>query len=359
MINEKEKKEMTKVFLDLVKIDSPSGNESAVRTYISKYLSSLGIHSKVDSHGNLIAKIPGSGKSFLLSSHMDTVSKGGGVKPIVKGDIIKSDGKNILGADDKAGIAEILSTARYILKNKVKTRPLELIFTRQEEIGSLGAKNLDYKKIESKEGFILDRGGDPAVIVVASPYVIDLQIKIEGKSAHSGYPDGGINALAIATKALAKIKLGRINSFTTVNFIIKKGGEIKNAVPAEVVLVGEVRSHLRSKAENLVEEIINKFKKETKKNNGRLFVEKNLICHGYLYNKNDKLIKETAQVWKTFRKSLSLEKAGSFSDANQFAERGLKVLTIGYGGRNPHSNEEWIKISDMQAVVNFLLRFLV
>ena len=99
---------LVKTFTDLVKIDSESKNEIDVAIYIKNKLKKLGISYKIDSskkltksnHGNIIATL-GKNKKYptiLLSSHMDTVTNGKSIKPVVKKNYITSDGRTILGA---------------------------------------------------------------------------------------------------------------------------------------------------------------------------------------------------------------------------------------------------------------------
>ena len=115
MIN---KKRLLSTFIDLVKIDSESHNEKYVAEYIKKKLKKLKIKFVIDNsqiktksnHGNIIAKIKSdpSLPTIVLSSHMDTVVPGNGIKPLVKKNHVVSSGDTILGADDKSGLAIIL-----------------------------------------------------------------------------------------------------------------------------------------------------------------------------------------------------------------------------------------------------------
>ena len=112
MIN---KKRLLGTFIDLVKIDSESRDEKEVAEYIKKKLKKLKIkfyvdnsHTKTKSnHGNIIARIISDPKlpTVVLSSHMDTVVPGRGIKPIVKKSYVASSGDTILGSDDKSGLA--------------------------------------------------------------------------------------------------------------------------------------------------------------------------------------------------------------------------------------------------------------
>ena len=126
-----DKNQIKKLFLDLVKIDSPSGHEQKVSDFIKKKAGQMGVKFEEDNYGNLIGYVKGKGKPILLCAHMDTVEPGRKIKPVIQGDVIKSAQETILGADDKAGITEILLTIDYLRKHKIKHRPLEIIFTRE------------------------------------------------------------------------------------------------------------------------------------------------------------------------------------------------------------------------------------
>src|SRR5438105_15923618 len=102
--------------LDLVRIDSHSREEGRVAARLRADLEALDIEVTVDGAGeavggdtgNVIARVHGTvpgAPAILLAAHMDTVVPGKGVKPIVDGDIIRTDGTTVLGGDDKSGCA--------------------------------------------------------------------------------------------------------------------------------------------------------------------------------------------------------------------------------------------------------------
>lgn len=356
MVNENKIK---KTFLSLVKIDSPSGEEEKVADFILRYLQELSIEFVRDKYGNVIAKVPGSGKSLMLSAHMDTVEPGRGIKAIVDGDEIRSDGKTILGADDKAGIVAILEAVAYLRKNKISHRSLELVFTREEEIGCLGARNLDYKNIKSKEGICIDSCRPLGYITMASPFIYAIDIEVTGKSAHAGsFPEKGINAIHAAASAIADIKVGRINSSTTNNIGIINGGTAVNSVPDSVVVKAEARSHNIKSAQAQIDLMNKAFKKHIRRHRAKLNFKSKLLCYGFAYLKSDPLIK------KIFKTNLLLGlktvygKSGGATDANIFVERGIKVVDISYGGKGPHTKSESIKISELKKLTEFLIDFV-
>ena len=100
---------VVQTFLELVAIDSPSGEEDAIAAELERRFRDLGLEASQDAAGNVLARRDGEGEALLLSAHMDTVEPGRGIRPTWDGpDIIRSDGTTILGADNKAGCVVIL-----------------------------------------------------------------------------------------------------------------------------------------------------------------------------------------------------------------------------------------------------------
>ncbi len=352
------KDNIKELFLELVKINSPSGKEDEIARYLSKKLSLIGASVFMDSYGNVIAKFNCEGEPLLISAHMDTLASGIGIKPIIDGDIIKSSEGKILGADDKAGIAEILFALMFLKKKNIKHCPLEIVFTKEEETGLIGAKNLEYDFLEAKKGLVLDRSGKKEVIVTASPFVMLINILIEGKSAHASVPEKGINAIDIAIEALYKIKKGRIDEETTSNIGVIKGGDVVNAVAKYVEIKIEVRSHEKSKMMNIASEYEKIFNNVAKKRNAKCFFNKNVGCCGYKLDKKDPFLMEIEKAWKNLGIDPIFEKAGGASDANEFVRNGIKAVDISYGGKNAHTSEEEINVNDMLDISKFLIEFV-
>ena len=131
---------MVEQFIEMVKIDSESGNEQEMIGYLNREFRSMGAETHIDKYGNLLARFSElnttNNTPVLLACHADTVKPGTGIQPLIENGVIRSKGKTILGADDKAGIADMLEALRT-----AKQRPVvEVVITRQEEVGLLGVK---------------------------------------------------------------------------------------------------------------------------------------------------------------------------------------------------------------------------
>src|SRR3989344_1997850 len=259
MVNEKR---LIKTFLELVKIDSPSGEEEGIASEVEKRLKALGGKVERDSYGNIIAKFKGEGDPLMLNAHLDTVEPGRGIKPKITGDKITSDGSTILGADDKAGLSVLLETLALVKEAKAIHLPLEIILTKGEEAGLLGAKNLDYTKISAKEGVSFDGHSGVDNITVAAPGLHRVDATVIGRSAHAGAePEKGISAIQIAAKIISELQVGRIDEETTANIGLIEGGSARNAVAERVHFKGEIRSHSLDKIERHVTHFREVFKK--------------------------------------------------------------------------------------------------
>jgi tripeptide aminopeptidase len=354
------KLELLDLFLNLCRIDSPSGEEKSVGDYIISYLTSHKIRASHDAYGNVIAKIAGEGKPLVLSAHLDTVEPGRGVKPVVRDGVVRSDGRTVLGADDKAGLTAAIAAAQEAVGQGWRIRPLELVFTRQEETDLDGAYNLDWSQIQASEGLILDGEDAPGRITIASPYIYNVDIRVEGRAAHAGVePEKGINALAIAADAISELKLGRIDRQTTANIGTLVAGSASNSIPGEAVMRAETRSHSQKSALAQIDVMNRAFKRAVRRRRGaKLDFKSTLACRGYRYDKKDPLIKELKEAMTAHGWTVAWEESCGASDANVWAEKGVKAVEISVGYRDAHTTGEWIKVDDIWSVFQFLAAYI-
>ena len=229
-------------FCDLVRIDSPSDEEEEVAQHLVARLAKLGLTVERDAHGNVIASEPGE-FPLLLSAHMDTVEPGRGIVPVIKGDRIVSNGQTILGGDCKAGVAAIMEGLESVIEENLPHRPVQVVFTRGEEIGLVGAANLDFSMIRALEAVVFDGNGPVNTITGSSPSYMSFDVTVKGRGAHAGVePEKGLSAIRIASEIIQELPQGRLDEESTFNVGLISGGTVRNAVPVEASFGGEFRS---------------------------------------------------------------------------------------------------------------------
>lgn len=350
---------LLKTFLDLVKIDSPSGSEKKVRDYVFKFITGLGLKPVLDHYGNLIVKIDGIGNPILLGTHLDTVELGRNIKPKIKNGIVKSDGTTILGADNKVAVATILDALKQITTKNIKSKALEILFTIGEEVADSGAMNLDYTKVFARQGYVFDSASPIGTIIVRSPFYNSFEIEITGVSAHAAMPDKAVNTINIFKKALKNIKLGRINCNTIVNIGVVQSGTVKNIIPGFMRIEGEVRSFSLKEAEFYSEKIVNVFQRASKNLGGRIKYKVNQEDPGYKHSPISPLIVRTEAIMKSIGFKPVLKSSLGCSDANFFNEHGIKVVNLGNGSKNPHTVKESVSIKDLKKLTELILSLMI
>lgn len=355
-------------FINMAKISSPSLKEREVADYIKNQLLEIGMEVIEDNagvefggnSGNIIGVLRAPGKKkVLLSAHMDTVLPCDKVNPIIENGVIKSDGTTVLGGDDKAGIANIIEAIRVIKENNIEHPEIIVVCSIAEEIGLLGAKGFDIEKYSPDFSFILDSSGKPGIGIIQTPFSAKGKMRIIGKPAHAGIaPENGINALTVAAHAITKIKLGRIDSETTSNIGVVRGGEAVNIVMPEVTLQYEARSFSGEKLDNLLKET-DKIFAETAKEFGAEF--ENGVTKGY----SGYHLQDDEEILGYFKKAcinIGLEpttkSTGGGSDSNVYNEKGYKALTIAIGMTKVHTKEEYIEIEDMVNTTKLVIEIL-
>ncbi len=345
-------------FMEMVRIDSESGHEERFIAYLEDELKKLGADAATDSYGNLIAKLPPKAsmarEPILLSCHADTVQPGTGIEPVLEDGVIRSRGATILGADDKAGIAEMLEALRIA---EVRP-PVEIAISRQEEVGLYGVKNLDFSRITAHRGFLLDND-TLDTIVIGGPSYFAIDVEIRGRSAHAGMePEKGINAIAAAARCIAALDLGRLDEETTANVGVIHGGLIRNGVPEVCTFLAECRSLDHQKAQQLADAMVTTIEQQAGAVGATATVTVDNLCQAVD-------IPEDAPTVRVAKEALS--KAGieakttfitGFTDASIYNNHGIEMAVIGVGAREEHAVTEHIHVADMERALTALVEIL-
>ena len=155
----------TKRLLPLLKINGPSGRETAIRRFVEGQLKGKTDWVDVDAYGNLLAqKCYGPGPVVLLSAHLDTVEASPPRREIIQEGHILRSSAGILGADDRAGIAVILELLDFLPRSRFKGT-VKVAFTVEEEIGCLGSREIDPDFLGDVIGaIVVDRRGNRDIV---------------------------------------------------------------------------------------------------------------------------------------------------------------------------------------------------
>lgn len=365
-------------FARLAAISSPSRREGAISRYLVQRLEGLGAEVIVDDagpraggeSGNLIARFPARGKEgapLMVSVHMDTVEPAEGVVPVLKDGVFTSAGETILGADDKAGIAEIIEALEVVREAAIPHGPLEVVVTICEEIGLLGAKLLDPALLQARRGIALDTSGVDLVIHRA-PCANKLRFEIQGLEAHAGIaPEKGISAIEVAARAIAAMPLGRIDGETTANIGTINGGQATNIVAKKVVIEGEARSHDAAKLARQTETMVNCFEQAAKaaarEVDGVLVtpeVRTEVLSDYPLMHvpRQAGILTLIEAAAARLGRSIEVKAAGGGSDANIFNSHGIETVILGTGMTNVHTVNESVRVDDMVQVAQLLVEII-
>lgn len=350
---------MINQFMEMVRIDSESGYEENFINYLNDEFEKVGGTPFKDSYGNLIVKIPARGNGvgkepIILSCHADTVQPGKGIEPVLKDGVIRSKGNTILAADDKAGIAEMLEA----LREAKEMPPVEVTITRQEEVGLLGVKNLDFSKLTAKKGFLLDND-TLDTIVIGGPSYFAIDVKIKGRAAHAGMePEKGINAIYAASKAISALKLGRLDHDTTANVGVIKGGIIRNGVPDFVEFLAECRSLIHDKAQKLADNMVETIKSEVENAGAEVDVVVNNLCKAVDIPEDSGTVLTSKKALKTVGINAETTFITGFTDASIFNNENIEMAVVGIGARLEHSTDEHIYVEDMIKAKDMVVEIL-
>ncbi len=367
-------------FTELCEISSPSRKEGAIAASLKEKFTALGADeifedssaAKTGSEsGNLIVRFNGNlpeQQGLFFSCHMDTVEPANGVKVLRTGDIFTSKGATILGSDDKSAIAAILELLAILKENNTPHPMLEIIVTTCEEIGLLGAKHLEYDKLQTTYGYALDSSGIDQVIVGA-PAANKIKIEIKGLAAHAGLcPEAGINALTIAAKALSSLRMGRLDEESTRNFGVIQGGVATNIIPGNITLSGEIRSHSTEKLHLYTQEIFDTFEQTVARWQGTpatgdkrpAVTFETIGDYPALTLADDTpVIKRIQKASATAGKTLQYIVAGGGSDANIFCSYGLPTAIIATGMEKVHTLDEQQDLNDLVSLTEIIHALVV
>ncbi len=314
--------------------------------------------------GNVIAKIPATNSAhtspLLLLAHMDTVRSTAGIEAVIDQDgVIRSDGRTILGADNRAGMALILHVLEHIRHNKLSHRPLEIVFSAAEELGMLGAVALDVHQLTAREAYVFDCSAGPGSYVAETPTAMDFKLIFKGRAAHSAVsPEKGINALTMALSVINRFPVGRLNQNTVTNIGTIHGGSADNVVPDQVSITGEFRSFQMQEIEAIRAGLERHCEQACEHSGGACERSFQIGFMGFRLTEELPVIQRLHKVYEALGLQPNPMVYSGGSDANALYAHGIHTVNLGIGASNAHSTEENISLRDMETGAEILMRLI-
>jgi tripeptide aminopeptidase len=351
---------------------------------------------EMDEHGYVYATIPATSKkanipTLCFCSHVDTAPdcSGTGVKPIlhknyqggsivlpddttqviepkafpylterIGDDIITASGLTLLGADDKAGVAEIMDAAHFLINNpKVKHGKIRILFTPDEEIGR-GVDKVDMQKLGADYGFTLD--GGPRGDIEDETFSADgVLITIHGVSAHPGYAKGKMeSAIKIASKIVAKLPKKRLSPETT----DKKKGFVHpvsiSGVLEKATLQFIVRDFTEKKLaahEAELQKIVDKVMKKFPNSTAEFKVTQQYSNMKVMLDKHPQVMENAMEAIRRAGMTPKCDSIRGGTDGSRLSFMGLPCPNLFAGEMGIHSKREWVSVQDMNKAVDTIV----
>lgn len=394
-------------FLRYVAVNTQSNEESESQPSTAKQLNllrmlkdeltALGVEAKLDEYGYVMARIPANTDKKIPAvgfiAHVDTSpdASGADIKPQIipdydgkpialkgvdglfldpaefpeilahKGEkIITTDGTTLLGADDKAGVAEIMTAVEYLVEHpEVKHGPICIGFTPDEEIGR-GVAKFDVNAFGAKFAYTMD-GGEVGELEFENFNAAAATVKIQGRNVHPGYAKGKMkNAIRIGMEFNSLLPAGQVpeetEGYEGFFHLISYKGTVEECTFSYIIREHDIEKHEKQKKTMLeCAEAINR-----KYGEGTASVE---IRHQY-YN----MRKQVEPHYHIVEKAVAaMEKAGvkpriqpirGGTDGANLSFMGLPCPNIFAGGLNFHGKMEWVPVESMEKATAVILNII-
>ena len=397
-------------FLKYVKIDTQSDHESAsfpstekqkdLGKILVEELKEIGIEdAELDEFGYVYATIPSNTDKdvpvLCFCSHMDTSPDvtGKNVNPVIHkdyrggdivlpndnsqmireeehpalkeqigNDIITTDGTTLLGADNKAGLAEIMDAVNYLIQHpEVRHGKIRILFTPDEEVGR-GVDHVDMKKLGADIGYTID--GESLGQIENETFSADsVTIKIQGFNIHPGFAKDKLeNAIKISSEIIAKLPKDSLSPETTEG---REGFIHPVSIKAEADFA-TLKFIIRSfdveelhKQEKYLKQITEEALKGYKRSSFNFSVEESYRNMKDIVDKDPRIIEYAFEAVKMAGVEPRLNSIRGGTDGSRLSYMGLPCPNIFAGEHAFHSKLEWVSIQDMQKAVETIINLCI
>ncbi len=300
------------------------------------------------------------GNNILLNAENNielTPAKFPELKKYTSQDLIVTNGTTLLGADDKAGIAEIITAIHYLIKHpEIKHGKIKICFTPDEEVGR-GADHFDVKKFGAEFAFTID-GGEIGELEYENFNAASAEIKIKGINVHPGTAkDKMVNSMLIASKLINSLPSKEIPEHTEkyegFYHLLKIDGEVENTYLKYIIR--DFSEENFAKRKTYLKDIVGKLNQEY----GAGTVE--LKLKDQYYNMREK-IETKMEIIELAKKAMEkanlkpkLKPIRGGTDGARLSFMGLPTPNLFTGGHNFHGKFEFIPIESMLKSVEVIV----
>jgi tripeptide aminopeptidase len=362
-VSTEERERLLADFIRLCEIESPSGHERGVADALTAELRGLGLEVEEDDSaartgsdsGNLLARVPGpeSAPTVLLCAHMDTVPLDGPVEVVSQDGLLTNRHEAILGADNKAAVATIVGAVRRLVRGGGPPAGIELLFTTGEEHALKGAKAFDLSRLRADYGYVFDHASPIGEIVLASPTYFSVEARFRGQAAHAGIrPEAGHNAIVAAARAVAAMRIGRLDDETTANVGRIEGGTAANVVAERCYVELEARSLEADRAGEVVTEMVDALSAAASDCECDLETSVERRFQGYRLPRTAPAVEVAAAALRDREIEPVYITTGGGADANVFTTAGLPVVNLANGTERNHQPDESVTIEALETMLD-------
>ncbi|CAN5594356.1 peptidase T [soil metagenome] len=277
-------------------------------------------------------------------------------------DIITSDGTTLLGADDKAGLAEIMDAINFFAANpEIKHGPIKVLFTPDEEVGR-GVDHVDLKKLGADFGYTLD-GGTVGNVEDETFSADSVTIIVKGFNTHPGYAKNILeNSVKIACDIIAALPKDSFSPETTEKregFIhpVSINGGVEQVELRFIVRDFENQGLLKleEQLKKITENVCSKYKRTT----FDYIVKESYRNMKYILKETPQVVEYALEAVKRAGITPNLDLIRGGTDGCRLSFMGLPCPNIFAGQHGIHSKQEWISIQDMQKAVDVIINLAV
>lgn len=351
--------EAVRTFIELVTISSPTGQTEEFQRYLEGRLESFGLVGGRDAHGNIHYKtrVFDPRRSLLLTTHVDTVSPGEGIVPVVRDGWIRSSGSTILGADPKAGIAAVLLMLDYFQKKKMPLKNIELIFSNNEEEGD---HTLNYAQPSSRKAIVLDNGAPIEEVEYRWPFAKVFFVEVYGrKEIHAQhFYNRGANAIVALSEMICRLPWGFYKKGCVANTGIIQGGRSTTLVPDYASLKGNIYCFKASDLSSYINKVRRIIERTDEKYGTRTKLLELENYRGAKTSLNSSFIEQLKSTYRKHGVRIRFCER-LLINCNNCLPKGVQSVNVGLGHTNIHTINEKLSIKDFTSFTQILIDHVV